>query len=897
MSSARRVFASSLALAALAIAAFGAGPAAAAPGEPTLPAGFQSERVYAESLAPTNFKFAADGRVFVAQKNGEIKVYPAGTHFHPETFADLRKPVFNESDRGLLGLALDPKFDEGRPYVYALYTFDHVLGEDENGLPKYPKWGEGPTYENDQCPPERGKCIVSGRLVRLKVALGTNHAYPSAAAPEETVLVEGWCQQYTSHSIGDLAFGPEGALYVSGGDGASYDNSDWGQFGNECGDPPGHAGENLTPPTAEGGSLRSQSPLRPNEEVLLNGTLLRINPDTGEAWPGNPFGASPNANKRRIIAFGFRNPFRFFLDPQSSSAYVDNVGNTEIEEIDRVPLGSTEAFNSGWPCYEGLGVNPSFQNAGLTACKRLYENPGSTEKPFFLYSHKAPVVPGDTCPTVSGSAISGVAMYEGSSYPGEYHRALFFSDSVRECIFVMKADEDGEPDPSRVEPFLSESGAFLYPGVDIEQGPGGDIYYSELGLNAVYRIFYDPTAPQARLSVKQAWGPAGFEFEFDASKSTGPAGDPLTYEWDFENDGTFELKNATSTQKHSYGAATTNQTATVKVTDTNNGKSSIARVTVYPEDSPPAVTITEPAPSTTWSVGETLKFAATAKEKGGTGPELGREAFYWNTRLLHCPFEAGACHEHPLQVFPAVRSGELIAPEHDYPSFVNFVLTVTDSRGLSVEKEVKVKARPVTLHLASSPPGIDFSVGQATEATPFDLEVIEDSPTTISAPETAEVGGVAYEFKRWTDNGPRARTVPAAASESFMAEYVKVGGEGPGGEPPVQLPPGNGDGGSQNPKPAPGPTGPSAPKISAHPAKQAKSGVARFAFGGDPGARFQCRLDNKKWAACASPRTYRGLKPGQHTFRVREVDAGAAPLTAATVFSWKVADKASSSRR
>ena len=61
----------------------------------------------------------------------------------------------------------------------------------------------------------------------------------------EEVLIEDWCQQYPSHSVGSLAFGADGALYVSGGDGASFNWVDYGQGGsplNPCGDPPGGLG-------------------------------------------------------------------------------------------------------------------------------------------------------------------------------------------------------------------------------------------------------------------------------------------------------------------------------------------------------------------------------------------------------------------------------------------------------------------------------------------------------------------------------------------------------------------------------------------------------------------------------------------------------------------------------
>ena len=96
--------------------------------------------------------------------------------------------------------------------------------------------------------------MVSGRLSRLT-------ASGNQMTGTEQVLIEDWCQQYPSHSIGDIAFGADGALYVTGGDGASFNFADWGQDGsplNPCGDPPAGAGGTQTPPTAEGGALRSQ---------------------------------------------------------------------------------------------------------------------------------------------------------------------------------------------------------------------------------------------------------------------------------------------------------------------------------------------------------------------------------------------------------------------------------------------------------------------------------------------------------------------------------------------------------------------------------------------------------------------------------------------------------------
>ena len=197
---------------------------------------------------------------------------------------------YDNSDHGLLGLALDPRFRPGHDYVYALYTFNHKLGAPiGNPFPGVPAKAKRPPNTKTTNAP-RAKTNASqwppgqGRKVRR------GEAKEAGGEADQEVLLEGWCQQSTTHSIGDLEFGPEGALFVSGGDGGIFTNADYGQYENLCGDPPGQTeiGQPLTVPDAEGGALRSQSLFRPNGEVLLNGALLRVNPETGAAWPTTP---------------------------------------------------------------------------------------------------------------------------------------------------------------------------------------------------------------------------------------------------------------------------------------------------------------------------------------------------------------------------------------------------------------------------------------------------------------------------------------------------------------------------------------------------------------------------------------------------------------------------------
>ena len=153
--------------------------------------------------------------------------------------------------------------------------------------------------------------MVSGRLSRLQ-------ASGNVMVGSEQVLIEDWCQQYPSHSIGSLGFGADGALYVSGGDGASFNFVDYGQDGspvNPCGDPPVGVGATQTPPTAEGGALRSQDVRTAGDPVSLDGAILRVDPATGAGLPDNPYAGSADPNMRRIVGYGLRNPFRITLRP------------------------------------------------------------------------------------------------------------------------------------------------------------------------------------------------------------------------------------------------------------------------------------------------------------------------------------------------------------------------------------------------------------------------------------------------------------------------------------------------------------------------------------------------------------------------------------------------------
>ena len=220
-----------------------------------------------------------------------------------------------------MGLAVDPGYPT-RPYVYVLYAYNHILG-DSDPAPRWPSADAlvppGSKYD-DRCPnPPQGTadgCVISGRLSRLTVSGGV-------MTGSEHVLVEDWCQQYPSHSLGALQFGPEGALYASGGEGASFGEvADYGQLGgtlpgtptpvNPCGDPGGsnptrrpRKAERFAPRTCARAAIRRRSVARSSGST----------PTRAPAWPTTPPSSRATPTRGGSSRYGLRNPYRFTVQP------------------------------------------------------------------------------------------------------------------------------------------------------------------------------------------------------------------------------------------------------------------------------------------------------------------------------------------------------------------------------------------------------------------------------------------------------------------------------------------------------------------------------------------------------------------------------------------------------
>jgi glucose/arabinose dehydrogenase len=727
------------------------------------PGGFQVSDAITGLSAPTVVVWAPDGRIFIAEKSGHIKVFDGLTDTTPTLFADLRTNVHNFWDRGLLGMALDPAFPT-RPYVYVLYAYDAAIGATA------PRWGTA-GVTSDGCPTPPGAtvdgCLISNRLSRLT-------ANGDVMTGSELVLLNDWCQQFPSHSAGTLAFGPDGALYASGGDGAGFHADDWGQHGgssgspvpaNPCGDPPSAPGTALAPPTAEGGALRSQDLRTSGDPTSLDGTIIRIDPDTGAAASGNPI-TSGDANARRIVAYGMRNPFRFAFRPGTSEIWSGDVGEVRWEELNRIVSPTAAVTNFGWPCYEGTPRQPNWDFNNLNICESLYSTPGAVTAPYLSYIHNGPhSFTANTCPT-GGASVSGVAFYGTGSYPASYRNGLFLADYSRKCIWFVPAGGNGLPDPSQGRTFLSDAGG----PIDLKIGPAGDLFYLDYDNGLLRRVQYFSAnqPPVAAISTDRTSGPAPLTVSFDGRGSSDANNDPLSYLWDLDGDGAFD-DAAASTATFTYATAGT-YAVRLRVADPSLA-SDEAAVTISVGNTPPVPKIAAPQATLQWSVGEQISFSGSA-----TDPEqgtLGAAALAWSLVLNHCAPD-GTCHTHVLQDYAGVASGTFVAPAHEYPSYLDLRLTATDGGGLSATTSVRLDPATVDLTVQSSPAGLSLGAAQQAGTTPLTVRLIAGSTVSVSAPVTQAAGGRSYEFTSWSDGGTATHDVKVVASRTLTATYTET---------------------------------------------------------------------------------------------------------------------------
>ena len=513
----------------------------------------------------------------------------------------------------------------------------------------------------------------------------------------------------------------------------------------------------MTPPSAEGGSLRSQDLRTSSDPTTLDGSIIRVDPATGAALPSNPLFANPDANARRIIAHGLRNPFRFSFRPGTSELWSGDVGWNIYEEVNRI-LDPTDAVveNFGWPCYEGVPKQSGYDGANLSICESLYLSPSADTEPYFPYHHSEQ---GRHRRVVSHGQLldlrDRLQRRLPEHLPGAVRgRALL----LRLLARLHLGDEDGRRvDPlARAHRDLRRSAANP---VNLQFGPGGDLFYPDFDGGTIRRIHYiDSSAPTVTATTPLN-GATGVGVGVSPTATFSENMDPATL-----TTSTFTLvKQGTGTPlAASVSYLSPTRTATLDPTAplesnatyvaTIEGGSSGAKdlggnplaadyVWTFQTNSSPVPVIDTPASTLTWEVGELVSFSGHA-----TDPEQGTlpaSALSWTLLLQHCPSN---CHSHVVQTWNGVASGSFNAPDHDYPSHLELELTATDAGSATGITSVELQPETVELTFETSPAGLELVVGSDTVTAPVTRTFIVGTTISLSAPGAAGAGGAVVRL-------------------------------------------------------------------------------------------------------------------------------------------------------
>ena len=484
--------------------AIGASPVSAA----TLPAGFQDVVAFSGVTGATGVRFSSDGRVFVAQKDGIIRVFDSLTDTTPATVLDLRSEVHNYWDRGLLGLALDPNFP-ATPYIYVLEAYDAPIGGTA------PQWNDNcpdaawPDHRRlpGQRPPAR--LTLSGNTVTApKVLIKDSGASSTRATRSATSTSAPTAPCTSAAATARASTSPTTARAAAAGSPTPK---------NPCGDPPAGVGGTMTPPTAEGGALRAQSFRRPSgQPVLLNGAVLRVDPATGDALPDNPLAASSRRERAADRRLRASQPVPLH-DPADDQRAVDRrrrLGRPGRRSTVSRPRPRRCSTSAG-PATRATRRSRDTRAPGSNLCSSLY-SAGTRDAAVLHVQPQRARRRRRQLPDRS-SSITGLAFYTGASnYPASYNGGLFFADYARNASGSCRRDRTGFP--TRRACSRSSTGA-LGP-VDLEIGPNGDLFYADLNNGMIREIKYaggGNQPPVAAATATPTSGNAPLDVNFDGS--------------------------------------------------------------------------------------------------------------------------------------------------------------------------------------------------------------------------------------------------------------------------------------------------------------------------------------------------------------------------------------------
>lgn len=544
-----------------------------------------------DTLNPMELDIAPDGRVFYIERFGEIWAWDPETSQRVEAG---QLDVFTDFESGLLGIALDPNFEQNN----RIYLFHSPVGENVDRLSRF--------------------------TVNADSTIDLSSEQPILDVPVQ--------RQTCCHHGGSLVFAPDGTLYISTGDNTNPFESD-----------------GFAPIDERSGRAAYDAQRSAANTNSLSGKILRIEPTAdGYTVPdGNLFAPGTANTKPEIYAMGFRNPFRIGIDPKTSHLMVADYGpDAPTANVNRGPEGRVEwnllkqPGNYGWPyCHSDVPYNdydfandqPGDKFDCSAPANDSPNNTGQTELPQAVAADVwyGRVAGNNPYPElgVGGAPMGGPvyrfdpdlqsdrkwpAYWDGKAMFGEWGQSKLYSFQLGEKSKLIDINQ------------ILTSMNFKRP-MDIEFGPDGAMYLIEWGdefggdnqSSGVYRIDYvlGNRLPVAQATADQRSGPVPLEVAFSSAGSHDPDGEELTYAWDFDSDGAVDSTQPNPT--HTYTEAG-NYTAKLTVTDADDG-TGVANVPIVAGNTAPMVTFDAPPDGGFFEFGDEVRFQLTV-----TDPEDGQ---------------------------------------------------------------------------------------------------------------------------------------------------------------------------------------------------------------------------------------------------------------------------------
>ncbi|WP_049788328.1 ThuA domain-containing protein [Isoptericola variabilis] len=609
---------------------------------------FEKIALDSNTSAPFAMDIAPDGRVFFTELvRGQIRVYDPRTQ---TTTTALEIPVYSGGEDGMLGIALDEDF-ENNGFLYQYYS---PASEDDtdpasffNRLSRFTVTGDEP-----------GATVIDpeSEVVILEV--------PARRLPDEPGHTGGGL--IIDHRTGDL--------YLGVGDDVNPHSEPSGGY---------------APISEREGTFHDARETSANTNDL-RGKILRIHPEDDGTYTipeGNMFPEAEDTEDKtlpEIYAMGFRNPFRFTIDPETGDLGVADYSpdNGSDNLATRGPAGIAE-WNLvkepgffGWPLC--MGDNEPFRDVDYTTnpvtvgdffdcdapINDSVRNTGLTELPpaqpaDLWYGYQRSSVPG-AINAGGGLAPMGGPFYQfdpeldsDTKFPEYYHGKPFFYEWARNQMFSIDLKDPragaGESDVEKVNRFLPTE-QFLAP-IDSKFGPDGSMYVLDWGGgfgrhnpdSGLHRIDYvsGSRSPEAVATATPDSGTVPLEVTFDGTGSSDPEGDQLEYAWDFDGDGTVDATEATAT--HTF---TENGVYDVRLTVTDTaGKTGTATVPVAVGNTRPEVSFDLPPTGAFFDFGDTISWdvSVTDAEDSPDGSEIDDSRVIIQAALGH------DAHAHPSE--------------------------------------------------------------------------------------------------------------------------------------------------------------------------------------------------------------------------------------------------------